>query len=59
VQLGDILISFDAQTLADVDDLQMVLRGEAIGRPAKLVFVRGGEVQETQITVGERVGRSR
>jgi S1-C subfamily serine protease len=59
VQLGDILISFDAQRLSDVEDLQAVLRGEAVGRPARVVFVRGGEVQEAQIRVGERTGRSR
>jgi S1-C subfamily serine protease len=59
VQLGDILVSFDSQPLSDVDDLQTVLRGDAIGRPARLVVIRGGEIRELQITPGERTARSR
>ena len=58
LQVGDILISFDGRPLADVDDLQEHLRGESVGRAAKLTAMRGGEIVDVPITVAERPGRS-
>lgn len=58
VQLGDILIALEATPIADVEQLQAALRGENVGRALKAVFVRSGEVLETQITVAERARKA-
>ncbi|HEX4750347.1 MAG TPA: S1C family serine protease [Bryobacteraceae bacterium] len=54
VQLGDILMALDNKPVADVDELQGVLRGENVGRSLKGVFIRGGETVEMQLKVAER-----
>jgi S1-C subfamily serine protease len=55
--VGDILISLDGRPLADVDELQTALRGDAVGRTLKASLLRGGELVETQVVVSERKKR--
>jgi len=52
--LGDVLVSFDGQTLADTDDLQAMLGGERVGRAVPAQVLRGGALVDLQVTVGER-----
>ncbi len=52
--IGDILVAFAGQQVARLEDIHAQLHGAAIGKPLALQFVRGGAVQETTITVGER-----
>lgn len=59
LQLGDVLISIDSKALEDVDDLQALLRGDAVGKPVKAKLLRGGEPVEAEITIGERARKSR
>src|SRR5919112_3850782 len=54
VLLGDILATLDGQPVEDTDDLLMLLAGDRVGRPVPVRLVRGGEVAEIEITVGER-----
>lgn len=59
LQLGDVLISIGGKALEDVDDLQSLLRGDAVGKAVGAKLLRGGEPVELDITIGERVRKSR
>jgi S1-C subfamily serine protease len=54
VLIGDILVALAGQPVARLEDVQAQLHGAIIGRPLALQFVRGGEVQQASIVVGER-----
>lgn len=54
VTLGDLLVALDASPLRDTDDVQGLLTGDRIGKPAKASIIRGGAQAEVVITVGER-----
>ena len=59
VQLGDIFLSLDDKPITDIDELQIALRGDAVGRTLKAVLIRGGEAVEALITVSERARKER
>jgi S1-C subfamily serine protease len=52
--IGDILATLDGQPVEDTDDLLVLLGGERVGRAVPVKLVRGGELEELEITVGER-----
>ncbi len=52
--VGDILATLDGQPVEDTDDLLVLLAGDRVGRPVPVKLVRGGELAEVEITVGER-----
>ncbi len=52
--VGDILATLDGQPVEDTDDLLVLLHGERVGRALPVKLVRGGELEELEITVGER-----
>ena len=52
--VGDILATLDGQPVEDTDDLLVLLAGDRVGRAVPVKLVRGGELAEVQITVGER-----
>jgi S1-C subfamily serine protease len=52
--VGDILATLDGQPVEDTDDLLVLLAGDRVGRPVPVTLVRGGELAEVEITVGER-----
>jgi S1-C subfamily serine protease len=54
IVIGDILIALAGHPVARLEDVHSQLRGEAIGKPLALKFVRGGAAQEVNIVVGER-----
>jgi S1-C subfamily serine protease len=51
---GDVLVGLSGQTVADIEDLQSALAGAAVGQPAPVRIVRGGEVREVSVTIGVR-----
>ena len=53
--IGDIIVSFGGRPVAHLEDVHAQLQGAAIGKSLPLGFVRGGALQQTTITVGERV----
>lgn len=57
VLLGDILVALAGKAACDTDDLQAVLDGEPVGKPLAARIVRGGQVIELSVTVGERPRR--
>jgi S1-C subfamily serine protease len=54
IVIGDILVALAGHPVARLEDVHSQLRGEAIGKPVTLKFVRGGAPQEVSIVVGER-----
>jgi S1-C subfamily serine protease len=54
VTLGDVLVALNGSPVCDIDDVQVYLAGEHIGRPVKASVIRGGTLAEVVITVGER-----
>jgi len=57
VLIGDILVALDGKPVRDTDDIQSVLDRESVGKPVAARIVRGGQVIELNITVGERPRR--
>jgi S1-C subfamily serine protease len=55
IVIGDILLSLADRPLAHLEDIQSSLRHEAIGKPVAVKLIRGGNVQEKSITIGERL----
>ncbi len=54
VLVGDVLLSVEGQGIEDMRDLQAVLGSDSVGKSLKAVLVRGGEIVELSIVVGER-----
>jgi S1-C subfamily serine protease len=52
--LGDTIVSFNNQPIRQLDDLLELLSEETVGVEVPLQILRGGHVQKTLITVGER-----
>jgi S1-C subfamily serine protease len=52
--LGDVLLGFEGQPLADLGQLHALLAEERIGKPATLRILRGGEPRDVTVTVGAK-----
>lgn len=52
--VGDIIATLDGQPVEDTDDLLALLAGDRVGRPVPVKLVRGGELADVEVTVGER-----
>jgi len=57
LQVGDLLLALDGSAVGHMGDLLPLLEEERIGDLAKARIVRGGAVQEVQLTIGARGGR--
>jgi S1-C subfamily serine protease len=55
--IGEILVSLGGRQVAQLEDIQSQLHGEAIGKPVAVKFIRGGGIQEVTILIGERIDR--
>jgi S1-C subfamily serine protease len=54
LMVGDILVGFAGQPVADPDELFPLLTGEVVGKPTAVEIVRAGVRQEVTVTIGER-----
>ena len=54
VLVGDVIVAFDGATVQEPEDLVIRLRGDRVGKAVPLTVVRGGNVQDLTVTVGER-----
>lgn len=54
LMLGDVLVTLGDQPLRQIDDLLAFLRGEQAGKALPVRLVRGGQLLELTVTVGER-----
>src|ERR687895_1325045 len=52
--IGDIVATLDGQPVEDTEDLLVLLTGERVGREVPVKVVRGGELRDLAVTVGER-----
>lgn len=52
--LGDTIVSLDGHRVEDMDDLLGVLSGSRIGATVSVQIVRGGQVHDLSVTIGER-----
>jgi serine protease DegQ len=54
LMIGDIIVSLGGNTVSRLEDIHSKLHGSAIGNSFAIGFVRGGAVQQAEITVAER-----
>jgi serine protease DegQ len=54
LMIGDIIVSLGGNNVSRLEDIHSKLHGSAIGKPFAIGFVRGGALQEAEITVAER-----
>jgi serine protease DegQ len=59
VLIGDVLVTLDGATVSDTDDVQRALGPERVGQDVSAVVIRGGELTQLSIKVGERSRRGR
>ena len=52
--LGDAVVSLDGQPVRHMDDLLALLSEDRVGAKVPVRFVRGGQVQELTVSIGER-----
>jgi S1-C subfamily serine protease len=52
--LGDTVVSLDGQPVRHLDDLLARLGGESVGSTASVRVVRGGQLTERDVVIGER-----
>jgi S1-C subfamily serine protease len=51
--LGDTIVSLDGQPVRHMDDLLALLSGDRVGAVVSVRIVRGGQVQELTVLIGE------
>ena len=54
VLVGDVLLEFDGHPIESPEELLDLLLGDRVGRSVPLKLLRGGNVTDLQVTVGER-----
>ena len=54
LMLGDTLVGMAGQPVRHMDDLAGVLNGDRVGKAVPCKIIRGGNVQELTVTIGER-----
>ncbi len=52
--LGDVIVSLAGQAIRQMDDLMSMLTGDRVGTAVAVKVVRGGEVTEKSVTIGEK-----
>ena len=57
--VGDIIVAFDGQAVQEPETLVTLLRGDRVGKAAAVTILRGAELRDLPVTVGERPRRDR
>ena len=55
LMLGDIIVALDGHAVADLDELLALLSGDRVGKEVPVQIIRGGQLLEVNLTIGERV----
>jgi S1-C subfamily serine protease len=58
VLIGDVLLSLGEKQTLDPSDVQVALWGKEAGNTVKATILRGGEIREIEIVLGERPARN-
>lgn len=53
--IGDIIVALDGQAVRGLDELLALLNGDRVGREVSMHIVRGGQVSEVNVTIGEKL----
>ncbi len=53
--VGDILIALDGQSIRHVDELLALLNGDRVGKPVPVSVLRGGQLQQVEVNIAEKV----
>lgn len=56
--MGDVLLSLGGQAITGVEALQAALDPESVGKQLPLTVLRGGALQQLNVTVAERPGKA-
>ena len=56
ITLGDVLVALDGVPVVDTDDVQAVLIRSQVGQTIGATILRGGELRQITLTLGERPG---
>jgi len=54
--MGDTIVTLGGERVRHIDDLQALLSGDRVGKAVPVRIVRGGELREMSVTIGERSG---
>jgi S1-C subfamily serine protease len=54
LMIGDVILAVQDRKVATVEELQDYLSGEIVGQVVTVSLVRGGQLAQAQVTVGER-----
>lgn len=54
IMLGDTVVAFNDTSIRHMDDLLAELTGDTVGQIVKLRVIRGGELKELTVTIGDR-----
>lgn len=52
--VGDIIVALDEEAVEQMDELLAMLTGERVGKAVPVQIVRGGQLQNVDVTIGER-----
>jgi S1-C subfamily serine protease len=52
--MGDTIVALDGERVRHMDDLQALLSGDRVGATVPVRIIRGGQVQDLEVTIGER-----
>jgi S1-C subfamily serine protease len=52
--MGDTIVSLDDEPTPHLDALLSLLSGERVGKNVTLKIVRGGQIQDVAVTIGEK-----
>ena len=55
VLVGDIIVALAGESVTHLEELLALLTGERVGKSVPVSIVRGGELREVTVTIGERV----
>jgi S1-C subfamily serine protease len=58
LSIGDVIVTLGATRVTDPTDLKAVLRPDRVGERITASLLRGGELRDVEVTVGERPRRS-
>jgi S1-C subfamily serine protease len=53
--VGDMVVALDGEATAELDELLSMLTGDRVGKTVPVKIVRGGQLQEITVTIGERM----
>jgi S1-C subfamily serine protease len=52
--MGDTIVAVDGSPVRHMDDLQALLSGSRVGQKVPVRIIRGGQVQDAEVVIGER-----